>query len=59
MNIPLKEYNQMQMQEMDRHKWIESEKAGCDLGDLCLIDWVKKHAHQYRKQIMDGSYRGN
>jgi hypothetical protein len=52
MNLALKEYNQLQMKEMERHKWIESEKAGCDLGELCLIDWIKKHGHLYRQYMM-------
>jgi hypothetical protein len=25
------------------YKWIESEKAGHDLGDAALKDWVRKH----------------
>ncbi len=29
--------------EADRHKWIESEKAGRDLGDAAIRCWVKKH----------------
>jgi hypothetical protein len=30
-------------QEAQRHKWIESEKAGHDLGDAAIRSWVKKH----------------
>lgn len=26
--------------EMEKHKWIESEKAGYDLGGNVLIDWI-------------------
>jgi hypothetical protein len=26
-----------------RHKWIESEKAGHDLGDSAIRSWVRKH----------------
>lgn len=29
--------------EAERHKWIESEKAGRDLGDWAIWCWVKKH----------------
>ena len=30
--------------EILRHKWIESEKAGKDIGfEKALIDWVNKH----------------
>src|SRR5438045_7440394 len=29
--------------ELERHKWIESEKAGRDLGEVAMRGWVKKH----------------
>jgi hypothetical protein len=29
--------------EADRFKWIESEKAGCDLGEKAIRRWVKEH----------------
>ena len=29
--------------EMDRHKWIESQKAGRDLGEQAVKQWVKDH----------------
>jgi hypothetical protein len=33
-----------QREEILRHKWIESEKAGRDIGfDKALMDWVSKH----------------
>jgi len=34
--------------EMERYKWIESEKAGKDLGQPIMIDWIKKYAASYR-----------
>jgi hypothetical protein len=39
-----KEYLQIQAQEIERHKWIESEKAGRDLGMEAVIDWILKYA---------------
>lgn len=30
-------------QEALRHKWIESQKQGRDLGDQALKDWFRKH----------------
>ena len=30
-------------QEALRYKWIESEKAGCDLGEAAIRLWVQKH----------------
>jgi hypothetical protein len=29
--------------EAQRFKWIESEKAGCDLGEAAIRRWVKEH----------------
>jgi hypothetical protein len=30
-------------EEAQRHKWIESEKAGCDLGESAIRCWVREH----------------
>jgi hypothetical protein len=40
----LKEYLEIQSKEIERHKWIESEKAGKDLGMEAAIDWILKYA---------------
>jgi hypothetical protein len=33
-----------------RHKWIESEKAGHDIGfERALTDWIIKHRATWRK----------
>ncbi len=45
-----RQLNQLQREEMQRHKWIESEKAGRDLGEQACIDWVEKHAARFRQQ---------
>jgi hypothetical protein len=38
-------------EEVLRHKWIESEKAGHDIGfDAAQVDWNLKHRPQWRKQ---------
>jgi len=42
--MDLKEYLELQRREIDRHKWIESEKAGRDLGTDAVIDWILKYA---------------
>ena len=31
------------------HKWLESEKVGHDLGQACLLEWVKTHAEEFRR----------
>ena len=38
-----------QAKEIMKYKWIESEKAGTDLGDAAALDWVRKHAGEWRR----------
>jgi hypothetical protein len=33
--------------EEDRHRWIESEKAGQDLGEVAVRQWVMQHWSGY------------
>ena len=36
-------------EEILRHKWIESEKAGYDIGfERALLDWIVKHRSNWR-----------
>jgi len=43
-----------QVREMEKHKWIESEKAGLDLGKEAVLDWITKYAETWRKQWEGG-----
>ncbi len=37
-------------EEILRHKWIESEKAGRDIGfDAALMDWIARHRADWRR----------
>jgi hypothetical protein len=38
----------MQRDEINRYKWIESEKAQRDLGREAVFDWINKYAAQWR-----------
>ena len=42
-------------EEILKHKWIESEKAGSDIGfEKALLDWIVKHRSSWReKRIKD------
>lgn len=41
---------QAEREEILRHKWIESEKAGHDIGfERALTDWILKHRSKWRK----------
>ena len=37
-------------EEILRHKWIESEKLGYDIGfERALLDWIVRHRSNWRK----------
>ena len=41
---------QAEREEILKHKWIESEKAGTDIGfERALTDWIIKHRSKWRK----------
>ena len=46
-----KEINQLQLEEIDKYKWIESEKVGHDLGDKAIVEWISKNAKSLRSRI--------
>ena len=40
-------------EEILKHKWIESEKAGSDIGfEKALLDWIVKHRSSWRERRM-------
>ncbi|MGH6751125.1 MAG: hypothetical protein ACREDP_03075, partial [Bradyrhizobium sp.] len=42
---------------MERHKWIESEKARCDLGTPAVLDWVDRYWTGFvRARMMEHLY---
>lgn len=51
-------YMRDQCCEIARHKWIESERAGMDLGDQAVRDWIARYAPTFRKAAeASGRYR--
>jgi hypothetical protein len=40
-------------EEILKHKWIESEKAGADIGfEKALLDWIVKYRSNWRNKRM-------
>jgi hypothetical protein len=38
-------------EEIMKHKWLESEKAGKDIGfEKALLDWMLKHRREWRRE---------
>ncbi len=45
-------YYQRELNEVLKHKWIESEKAGRDVGfNVALVDWIRHHRKDWRDSI--------
>jgi hypothetical protein len=48
---------QAEREEILKHKWIESEKAGRDIGfERALTDWIIKHRSKWRKSRQAASH---
>lgn len=45
-----KEFMDEQIKEIEKYKWIESEKAGHDLGNDCCYEWILKNAKLFREK---------
>jgi hypothetical protein len=49
---------QAEKDEILRHKWIESEKAGYDIGfERALVDWITRHRASWRRSRQSGEMR--
>jgi hypothetical protein len=48
--MQLKNFLLHQKEEIEKYKWIESQKAGHDLGEAAVREWVEKFAAEYRKE---------
>jgi hypothetical protein len=47
---------QAEREEILKHKWIESEKAGHDIGfEQALTDWIVKHRSKWRRSRQTAS----
>ena len=47
---PLVEMERSQLVEIEKYKWIESEKAGCDIGwDRAQEEWLNKHFGDWKR----------
>ena len=43
-------------EEILKHKWIESEKAGADIGfEKALLDWIVKYRSSWRNKRQKGT----
>lgn len=38
-----------QVNEIEKHKWIEGEKLRKDPGDKCCLEWIKEHGKPFRE----------
>jgi hypothetical protein len=55
---PLAEIIQSQQEEINIYKWIESEKAGCDIGwEYAAHEWSHKHFPEWKRHIWNRAVR--
>jgi hypothetical protein len=47
------EFCKLQMHEMEVYKYLESEKAGYDLGKSIYTEWIKKYGKAFRRQYIE------
>ena len=56
----LREYNAKQIEEIQKDKWIESEKVGYDIGELrAAVDWIRQYSSAFREAYKDNSQSYN
>lgn len=48
--MDLKTYLRIQAKEIEKYKWIESQKVGYDLGKDAINAWVEKNAKKFREE---------
>ena len=49
----IQDFKEKKQAEIARHKWIASEKAGMDLGERAVREWVTEHEPDFRKYWLD------
>ena len=49
----LSRFNKEVIEEIKRHKWIESEKAGRDIGDHAAFEWLEKHYEEWLRKRLE------
>jgi hypothetical protein len=47
--LAMETYLALQREEMERHKWLESEKSCHDVGNKAVADWVNKYSAQFSR----------
>lgn len=58
--IGLKEYNNAQISEILKYKWIESQKCCFDIGEnRAAMEWISKYAEKFREHWYKEYIRDN
>lgn len=47
-----RKYLKRVVHEIEVHKYLQSEKAGRDLGNEAVTDWVQKYGKSFRRQFV-------
>lgn len=49
--MDLKKFVSLEVEEIKKHKWILSEKAGKDLTGIAEQDWIQRYAALFRAYV--------
>ncbi len=55
-DFDFKKFMKTQCDEINKHKWIESEKKGYDLGNIACKDWIDKYSKQFKEWALTQPY---
>lgn len=47
--VNIKYVNKEEVEQMDKHKWVESEKHGHDIGPDAYLNWIELYAKPFRE----------
>jgi hypothetical protein len=57
-NSIMTELEESQLEAINVHKWIESEKLGKDIGlNIAMMDWFDKHFNVWKKNEWDAQIK--
>jgi len=54
----LRIFNTLQSEEIQKYKWIESEKIGHDIGEFkAAVEWVRLYSAGFREQFIAAKHK--
>lgn len=55
----IKDFREKMADEINKHRWLESEKAGRDLGRKAEYEWLMKYEVGFRRYWLENRFSLN